>query len=158
MAGTISMIAFRLVAISAYALSLFIFYWVHPIAEKAYNDLCRVHGMTFAERPSLQFLSAVMLVIAIPALLARSKILTIVNAIVGIQILFVACMLFSTVSNTPYQCFTSFGTYEDHTSGLNDFEMWFFFATVFSYVLLFADLGIWSMKRVLAFRATYQTK
>jgi len=107
--------------------------------------------MTFGEGESARFLSVALIVIVVPSLLARSRRLTIANAIIGGLMLLKACSLLSTASDMPYECFTSQGTYEDNTSGLVDFEACFTLAAILSYILLLLDWGIWLLKKALAF-------
>jgi hypothetical protein len=50
------------------------------------------------------------------------------------------------------------GIYEDRTSGLDGFDVWLVAAAFFSYVLLLVDWAIWSVKRLIAFRANAQPR
>jgi hypothetical protein len=148
----------RLVSLVTYGLSLLILHHAQPIAAKAYNDLCSSQGMTFYESYSVRYLGITIIVIAVPLFLARSKALIATNLIIGLTVTSAATALLYTAGNTPYECFTTMGTDEDHTSGLEGFEFWFVVATFFSYVLLMADLAIWSAKRLIAFRANAQSR
>jgi hypothetical protein len=114
--------------------------------------------MTFYESYSVRYLGITIIVIAVPLFLARSKALIATNLIIGLTVTSAATALLYTAGNTPYECFTTMGTDEDHTSGLEGFEFWFVVATFFSYVLLMADLAIWSAKRLIAFRANAQSR
>jgi hypothetical protein len=148
----------RLTSLVAYGLSLLIFHHVHPIAAKAYADLCSSQGMTFGEGPSVRYLGITIIVFAVPLFLARSNALIATNLIIGLATILGASSLFSTAGNTPYECFTTMGIYEDRTSGLDDFDFWLVVAAFVSYVLLVVDLAVWSVKRLIAFRANTQPR
>jgi hypothetical protein len=94
----------------------------------------------------------------VPIFLARSNALIVANLIVGLTTILGASALLHTAGNTPYECFTTMGMYEDNTSGLDGFEFWLVVAAFFSYVLLLIDLAIWSVKRLIAFRANTQPR
>jgi hypothetical protein len=147
--------ACRLASVISYGLSLLIFHHLHPIAAKAYEDLCSRHGMTFPEGPSARYLGTMMIVLAVPLLLARSNILIATNLIMGLITILGACSLFATAGNIPYECFTIGGYYEDRTSGLDDFDWWLLCAVLLSYGFLVIDLTVWSVKRLIALRANY---
>jgi hypothetical protein len=144
--------AFRLVSLLLYGFSLLLFYHAQPIAAKAYNDLCSSQGITFHEPESATFLIVVLVIGALPLLLSRSNAMVLTNLILGVITIFGAGLLLSTAANTPYECFTQAGTYEDRTSGLDGFEMWFGFAIVLSYIFTVIDLAIWSVRKVFASR------
>ena len=146
--------ACRSTGLIACGLALLIMYQAYPIAAKAYDDLCSSQGATFGKGYSVRELGIAMLVFAVPLLLARSNILVAANAIIGLATIAVAGTLLITAGNTPYECFTQAGTYEDHTSGLQGLELWLIFVALLSYVLLAIDLAVWSVSRLMAFRAT----
>jgi hypothetical protein len=148
----------RLASLVAYGLSLLILHHVHPIAAKAYDDLCSSQGMTFYEGYSVRDLGITIIVIAVPLFLARSKAVIATNLIIGLTVISAASTLLYAAGNTPYECFTTMGTYEDHTSGLDGFELWLVVAAFFSYVLLVIDLAIWSAKMLIAFTANAQSR
>lgn len=148
----------RLVSLVAYGLSLLILRHVHPIAAKAYDDLCSSQGMTFGEGHSARDLGITIIVFAFPIFLARSNALIATNLIIGLITISAASALLYTAGSTPYECFTTMGTYEDNTSGLDGFEWWLAFAAFFSYVLLAMDTAIWSVKKLIAFRANAQSR
>jgi hypothetical protein len=120
------------------------------MAAKAYNDLCSSQGTTFGEGLSVYFLGVTLIIIALPLFLARSNALVLANLIAGLITICSAGLLLGTAANTPYECFTQAGTYEDNTSGLAGFEMWLVFAALLSYVLLVVDLAIWSVRKLIA--------
>jgi hypothetical protein len=138
----------RLASLLFYGLSLLIIHHAQPMAAKAYNDLCSSQGTTFGEGLSVNFLGVMLIIVALSLFLARSNALVLTNLIAGLITICGAGSLLSTASNTPYECFTQAGTYEDHTSGLDGFEMWLVFATLLSYVLLVVDLAIWSVRKL----------
>lgn len=148
----------RLASLVAYGLSLLIFRHLHPIAAKAYADLCSSQGMTFGEGPSDQYLGITIIVFAVPLFLARSNALIATNLIIGLITILGAISVFSTAGNTPYECFTIMGIYEDRTSGLDGFDFWLVIAVFVSYVLLLVDLAVWIVKRLIAFRANTQPR
>ncbi|MGY3589257.1 hypothetical protein [Bradyrhizobium sp. USDA 4350] len=142
--------AVRAANLIAYGLSILIFHSLQPVAAKAYNDLCASQGMMFGEGQSVRTLVLAMIVIAMPVLLARSKTLVVSNLIMGLITVAGASGLLSTAGDTPYECFTTSGTYEDHTSGLDGFGFWFIFVLAVSYVLLLVDWGIWASRMAIA--------
>lgn len=148
----------RLASLVAYSLSLLIVDHVHPIAAKAYDDLCSSQGMTFGEGHSVRDLGITIIVFAVPLFLARSNTLIATNLIIGLITISAASALFYTAGNTPYECFTTMGIYEDRTSGLDGFEWWLLFAASFSYVLLVVDMAIWGAKRLIASMANAQSR
>jgi hypothetical protein len=109
----------RLASLVSYGLSLLILHHVHPIAAKAYDDLCSRQGITFGDGHSVRDLGITIIVFAVPLFLARSNALIATNLIIGLTIILAASSLFSTAGNTPYECFTTMGIYEDRTSGLD---------------------------------------
>jgi hypothetical protein len=109
-------------------------------------------------RHSVRDLGITIIVFAVPLFLARSNALIATNLIIGLTTISAASVLLYTAGNAPYECFTTMGTYEDHTSGLDGFELWLVAAAFFSYVLLVIDMAIWSVKRLIAFRANAQSR
>ena len=148
----------RLASLLAYGLSLIIVHHVQPIAAKAYDDLCSSQGVTFGEGHSVGYFGIAMLVFAVPIFFARSNALIVTNLIVALATILGAISLLQTAGNTPYECFTTMGLYEDRTSGLDGFDFWLVVAAFFSYVLLLIDLAIWSVKGLLAVRANSQSR
>jgi hypothetical protein len=138
----------RLVSLFANGVSLLIFHHLQPIAAKAYDDLCASQGVNFGGGESAEVLWITMGIVAVPILLARSNVLVVANLILSSISLFGSSGLFATAGNTPYECFTTGGTYEDHTSGLDGFAYWYAFVLVLSYLLLFIDLSIWVARKI----------
>jgi hypothetical protein len=143
---------YRLACLVAYGISLLSLHFAEPIAAKAYNDLCSSQGTTFGTREPIGDLVVGLIVLAIPLFLARSNALILTNLAIGSITVLAAGGLLISAGDTPYECFTQAGTYEDHTSGLDGFEMWLFFAAFLSYVLLVTDLAIWCAKKLIARR------
>jgi hypothetical protein len=143
---------FRLASAVAYGVSLFIAHYVQPIAAKAYNDLCALQGMTFGDGPSVQELGFFAIALAVLLLLARSNVLIVINLIVSLITVLGASTLLSSAGNTPYECFTSQGTYEDNTSGLFGFGFWLVVVVFLSSIVLVIDLLIWAIRKAIAFR------
>jgi hypothetical protein len=112
------------------------------LAEKAYDDLCSREGITFYEPTSAMSLVLFMIVFSAPTLLARSRALVVANLMASLITAAGAVLLLFTASNTPYECFTTSGTYEDHTSGLEEFTLWGVFVLLVSFALLFIDLSV----------------
>jgi hypothetical protein len=104
----------RSASLLAQGLSLVIFHHVQPIAAKVYNGLCAAEGITYPVGPTHEGLGITMIAVAVPLLLARSNVLIVVNLITSFITVFGAGTLLSTAGDTPYECFTSSGTYEDH--------------------------------------------
>jgi hypothetical protein len=144
----------RLTSLACYGLSLVIAHHVQPIAAKAYNDLCASQGITFGEGPSINALGITLLVLAFPLLLARSRILAVVNLGLGLITMSGAIALLRTAGDIPYECFTTMGTYEDNTSGLAGFGMWVFYVALLSYVFLLVDLAIWCISKLIQLKRT----
>jgi len=144
---------FRLASAVAYGVSFFIAHYVQPIAAKAYNDLCALQGMTFGDGLPVREIEIFAIALAVLLLLARSNILVVVNLIGSLITVLGASTLLSTAGNTPYECFTSQGTYEDNTSGLYGFGFWLVAVVFLSYIALLIDLLIWAIRKAVAFRA-----
>jgi len=138
-------------------LSLVIFHHVQPIAAKVYNDLCAAEGITYPVGPTNEGLGITMIAVAVPLLLARSNVLIVVNLITSFITVFGAGTLPSTAGDTSYECFTSSGTYEDHTSGLEGFDFWLAAVVFFSYVFLLLDLIVCAIMKAVAFRTASPT-
>jgi hypothetical protein len=132
----------RIACAVAYGLSLGIVHHVQPIAAHVYNDMCSSRGITFAQGYSVLQLGMAAIVLTLPALLARSRVAIAVNLLLGLVTLYVAMTLFATAGNTPYECFTANGWYEDRTSGLDDFEFRLIVVALLSYIVLLFDLSI----------------
>lgn len=146
--------ACRFASLLLYGLSLLVVHHAQPIAAKAYNDQCSSQGMTFGDGLPANFLGMTLVIVALPLLLARSNALVLINLILGLITIGGAGSLLGTAGNTPYECFTQAGTYEDHTSGLDGFSMWFGFAALLLYVLLVVDLTIWGFRKLIALKRT----
>jgi hypothetical protein len=146
----------RLATLLFVGLSLLVVHHAQPIAAKAYNDLCSSQGMTFGEGLSVEFLGMTLVVVAPPLFLARSNALVLTNLILSLITICGAGSLLHTAANTPYECFTQAGTYDDSTSGLYGFEMWFAFAAFLVYFLLVVDLAICSIRKLIASQRTHR--
>ena len=144
----------RLICVLAYGLSLIIAHHVQPIAAKAYDDLCAVQGATYGSGDSVQTLLLAFAVLSAVILLTRSTTLIVVNLIVGSITLLGAVGLPFTAGNTPYECFTTMGTYEDHTSGLEGFGFWVAVVCGASVMFLCVDLAVWIFKKAVRFWRT----
>jgi hypothetical protein len=152
-AGQFLRTACRLTGLLAYAGSLLIYRHAVPVAAKAYDDLCASQGATFYAGPSIGELGAAMTVVGLPLLLARGTPTIVANLIVGLGVLLETKDLLVTAGWTPYECFTQAGTYEDHTSGLDEFVLGLSLVVVLSYVMLAVDLAIWLARLVMRRRA-----
>lgn len=141
---------YRLASLVAYGTSLLLLHFAEPIAAKTYNDLCSRQGIQFHDGEPIGYLVVGFIVFAIPLSIARRNALVLANLTIGAITVLAASGLFVTARDVPYECFTQAGTYEDHTSGLDGFEMWLFFAAFLSYVLLVIDLAIWCAKKLIA--------
>lgn len=95
-----------------------------------------------------------MALVAIPILLARGGIFIAVNSAVSLITVMGAIGLFATVGNTPYECFTISGIYEDRTSGLAGFDFWYLLVLLFSYSFLLVDLTTWAIRKVTKLRGS----
>jgi hypothetical protein len=141
-------VKFRLTTLAAYGASLIFLHLAELFAEKVYDDLCAPEGITFGKPMPVMTLALVMVVFSIPPLLARSRAVIVANLTMSLITAGWAMLLLSTASDTPYECFTMGGTYEDHTSGLGGFELWAAFVLLLSFTLLFIDLSMWVVKKV----------
>jgi hypothetical protein len=142
----------RAISLLAHGLSLLIFHHTQPWAAKAYNDLCASQGMTFGAGPSMKALALTMAVVSVPLLLARSNMLIATNLVASLITAIGAAGLLVTAGNTPFECFSVAGHYNDRTSGLEGFDFWEFFMISLSYIFLLIDLTVWGVRRVIAFR------
>jgi hypothetical protein len=137
----------RLITLAAYGGALVLFHYAELLAEKVYNDLCSREGITFAKPTSFQVLVLIMIIFSIPTLVARSRTMILTNQIVSLITAAGAVIILCTSTATPYECFTMGGTYEDHTSGLEEFTLWGAFVLLLSFTLLFVDLFVWALKK-----------
>jgi len=141
-------IIFRLATLVAYSGSLILLHHAEFLAESVYDNLCSREGIAFDKPISATGLALVMVVLSIPTVLARSRALIAANLVASLFTVAGALLLLSTASDTPYECFTMGGTYEDHTSGLGEFALWGGFVMFASFALLFTDLSVWAVKKV----------
>jgi hypothetical protein len=118
------------------------------VAAKVYDDLCSSQGITYGEAESANTLIGIFLAFVLPLFLARSNFVIAVNVILGLITAFCATALWTTVANTPYECFTVDGHYDDRTSGLVGTEMWFLIAAALSYIFVVVDLAVWTFLKV----------
>jgi hypothetical protein len=106
----------RVTCLLVYGLSLFIAHQVQPIVAKAYDDLCAVQGVTYGNGNSERELLSIFAILSAVTLFARSTTLIIANLIISSLTFLGAVGLLFTAGSTLYECFTTMGTYEDHTS------------------------------------------
>ena len=140
----------RLATLAAYGVSLIFLHYAELLAEKVYDDLCTSEGITFGKPTSIMVLAAILFVFSVPTLLARSRALIVANLATSLITAGGAVLLLFTASDTPYECFTMGGTYEDHTSGLPEFTFWGIFVLLLSFALLAIDLSVWAIRKVRA--------
>jgi hypothetical protein len=138
----------RFLTLTAYGGSLILSHHAELLTERVYNGLCSNEGITFAKPTTAVTLALIMAVFSVPAILARSRALIVSNLAVSLITAGAATVLLFTASDTPYECFTMGGTYEDHTSGLGEFELWGAFVSMVSFALLVIDLSIWTSRKV----------
>jgi hypothetical protein len=142
------LVKLRLTTLAAYGGSLILLHDAELLAEKVYDGLCLREGIAFGKPMSAMSLVLVMVVLSVPTLLARSRALIIANLTASLITAGAAMLLLFTASNTPYECFTTAGTYEDHTSRLGEFALWGAFVWLLSFVLLVIDLSVWTLRKV----------
>lgn len=142
----------RLATLTAYGGSLIIFHHAELLAGQVYDALCSREGIMFAKPTSATSLAWTMVLFSVPPLLARGRPLILFNLAAGLLTAAASGLLLSTASGTPYECFTMGGSYEDHTSGLDEFMLWGAFVLVSSFILLFIDLLIWAARKLAAAR------
>jgi hypothetical protein len=140
----------RFASLLAYAGALSIYHHAQPIAAKAYNDLCAGQGMVFGQPTPVSELCFVLLVAAVPMALIRGSVNVVLNLAIGLVALLAAVSLLATAGQPPYECFTQAGTYEDHVSGLGDFELASALLVLLSYLLLAVDLLTRMGRRLIA--------
>jgi len=100
----------------------------------------------------MKALALTMAVVSVPLLLARSNMLIATNLVASLITAIGAAGLLVTAGNTPFECFSVAGHYNDRTSGLEGFDFWEFFMISLSYIFLLIDLTVWGVRRVIAFR------
>ena len=123
----------RLLTLSAYGGSLILLHQAELVAGKVYNELCSMEGIRFGKPMSATTLILAMVGLSVPTLLARSRALVVTNLAAGVITIGGAVLLLFTASDTPYECFTMGGDYEDHTSGLGEFGLWGAFVFLLSF-------------------------
>lgn len=106
--------------------------------------------MTFEAGLSAGEIGLCAIAIAVLLLLSRSNILIIGNLIISLIMVWSASKLLSTAGNTPFECFTRHGPYEDRTSGLEEFWFWLIAAILLSYFALLIDLLFWIIMKAVA--------
>jgi len=118
------------------------------VAAKAYNDLC------FNEAPlwrvpdgSIWLSLGVGLVVLLPMICSRSNSVVGMNLFLSIVTLLLACRLQVTAGTPPYECYSHNGTYEDHVSGLRDYDTWALLVFIVLYVAFFVDWLVWFIQR-----------
>jgi hypothetical protein len=133
--------------------ALFIFYHVLPIAAKAYNARCLSQGVTWASMGypdvSLEHLACFLAIAAVPILLARSSTLIVANLAMSLITALRAGALLSTAADTPFECFSHFGTYEDRTAGIGEFDFLGSFLLLAAFALLLIDLAVWAVRKAI---------
>ncbi|WP_257167860.1 hypothetical protein [Bradyrhizobium sp. SRS-191] len=140
----------RFASLLAYAGAFSIYHHAQPIAAQAYDDLCAGQGISFGQPTPLSELCVALLVAAVPVALVRSTVSVVLALALALLALLAAMSLLATAGHPPYECFTQAGTYEDHVSGLGDFELASALLVLLSYLLLAVDLLIWIRRRLIA--------
>jgi len=138
----------RLAALAAYGVSLILFHFAELHAEKVYDDLCSHEGITFGEPSPILTLVAILAVFSVPTLLARSRAMIFAGLTASLTTVAGAVLLLFTASDTPYECFTMGGTYEDHTSGLLEFTLWSVVIVLASFAFLVIDLPVSGLRKL----------
>jgi hypothetical protein len=119
---------------------------------KAYNEACQNEAPLYPIPDRNHLLSfLVVLVVLLPVACSRSNFAVGTNMSLSIVTLLWAIHLRVTARTPPYECFTQAGTYEDHVSGLPEFEVCFLLFILISYVLFFIDCCIWMARRLAPF-------
>ena len=139
----------RVLGAVAYGVALFIYYRAEPVAAAAYDKLCGAQGASYGDRESAGFLLITLLVLLFPLVAARSRIAVTACVALSLITLVGALGLLVTAGDTPYECFTQAGTYEDHTSGLEGFSWWVGGVVLLTWVAALVDLTIWSALKVI---------
>jgi hypothetical protein len=144
----------RVASLLACGFALLIYLHVLPIAAKAYNDLCQGQGVNFAsmgfpDQLPLEHLAALLAINAVPILLARSSPLIVANLAMCLIVALRAGALPSTAGNTPFECFSSFGNYEDRTAGIGEFHFWAAFFLYAAVAFLLIDWAAWAVRKAI---------
>jgi hypothetical protein len=115
----------------------------------AYNDVCppenRFLEMESADNAAISTL-IMMAVFVLPVLLSRSNVVIGVNLVSSLLTLLLAARLPFIAQTPPYQCVTQGGSYEDHVSGLPEFELYLLLILFLSYIVLLIDWGVWAAR------------
>jgi hypothetical protein len=139
----------RAVSLLAYGLTGPLYAYASGVMLAAYNDVCPP-GNRFLERESADdaaLSTLIMLaVFVLPVLLSRSNVVIGVNLVASLLALLLAVRLPFIAQTPPYQCVTQGGSYEDHVSGLPEFELYLLFILFLSYILLLIDWGVWTAR------------
>jgi hypothetical protein len=121
----------------------------NELKVRAYNEICHNDAPMWPmpDRDSLWPFFVLVLVALIPVVCSRRRFTVATNLFLSIVTLLWALRLQVTAATPPYECYTQAGTYEDHVSGLDEFEICFFLFVFISYVLFLADWCIWGVRR-----------
>jgi len=140
----------RIVSLLAFAAAGTMYVKAWPIAFDAYNAVCPPGDRIFTpgnrELFQSELIEQTMMsvgVFALPVLLARSRIAVGANFVAAVLVLLLSLGLSHSAATPPYQCATSFGSYEDHSSGIPEFELFAMLLLLLIYLTAVVDLLVW---------------
>ena len=140
----------RITNLLAFGVAAVLYVKAWPIAFDAYNAVCPPEDRVFTPLNRALFQSELIHdtmiavgVFALPALLARSRIAVGANLVAAVLILLFALGLSHSATTPPNECARNAGTYEDHASGLWDFEMFAGLLLLPLYGIAVVDIAIW---------------
>jgi hypothetical protein len=144
----------RACSLGAFALSGPLHTQAMTLAAKAYNEACSHEALAWPVPDvgvwsSMLVAGVVGLLVLLPTVCSRSNSVVGMNLFLSIVTLLLACRLQATAGTPPYyNCYTNAGTYEDHVSGLMEFDLWVTLALMVLYMAFFVDWLVWSIRRM----------
>lgn len=139
----------RVASLAAYGIVAPLYAQAAELMVRAYNERCH-NDAPMWPMPDRDFLWPFfepLLLMLIPVVCSRRNSTIGTNLFLSIVTLLWALRLQVTAATPPYQCYTMGGSYEDHVSGLPEFEMCFLLFMVISYALFLADWCVWGAER-----------
>jgi len=147
----------RACSLGAFSLTGPLLLQANVLAAKAYNEACSHVALAWPVPEvgiwsSLLAVGVVGLIVLLPLACSRSNSVIGMNLVLSITMLVLACRLQATAGTPPYyNCYTNAGTYEDHVSGLGDYDMWALLVLIVLYVTFFVDWLAWFIRRMTVF-------
>jgi hypothetical protein len=117
------------------------------LVAKAYNEACSHEALAWPVPdvgfwPSLLAVGVFGLIVLLPIACSRSNSVVVMNLFLTTVTLLWAYRLQATAGTPPYyNCYTNAGAYEDHVSGLPEFDLWALLVFIVFYVSHRFDWG-----------------